>query len=131
MIQSCNETLQSVEQHLSTFQVDLGTVSAEIETLQTRSTVLSEKLETRKEVEKLLGPVIERISIPPAVVKKISEGAIDDAWVDCLEDLQSYAKSFEKEQESENIKALGDVRPLIEDLSTKVCKNLASIHDLI
>lgn len=77
-------------------------------------------MEIRKEVEKLLGPVIERISIPPAVVKKISEGAIDDAWVDCLEDLQSYAKSFEKNQESQEIRAMEDVKPLIEDLSTKV-----------
>lgn len=121
LIQSCDETLQSVEKHLSTFQVDLGTVSAEIETLQARSAALSEKLDVRKEVEKLLGPVIERISIPPAVVKKISEGPIDDAWVDCLEDLQSYAKSFATEQESQDIKAVEDVKPLIEDLSTKVC----------
>lgn len=122
-MKSCDETLQSVEKHLSTFQVDLGTVSAEIETLQTRSGALSERLDVRKEVEKLLGPVIERISIPPAVVKKISEGAIDDAWVDCLEDLQQYAKSFEKEDASQHIKAMDDVKPLIEDLSTKVCMN--------
>lgn len=105
---------------MSTFQADLGTVSAEIETLQTRSTALSAQLDTRKEVEKLLGPVIERISIPPGVVRKISEGAIDDAWTGCLEDLQNYAKASEQQQGLENIKAVEDVKPLSADLSDKV-----------
>ena len=112
--------MQSVEKHLSTFQADLGTVSAEIETLQSRSSTLGTKLNVRKEVEGLLGPVIERISIPPAVVRKISDGPIDDAWVECLEDLQSYTKAFEQKQDSENIMAIQDVAPLLKDLSDKV-----------
>jgi flagellin-like hook-associated protein FlgL len=112
--------LQSVEQHLTTFQADLGTVSAEIETLQTRSAGLSAKLDTRKGVEKLLGPVIERISIPPGVVKKISEGVVDEVWAECLEDLQRYMKAFEENKDFDNIKAVDDVKPLLVDLSNKV-----------
>ena len=71
-------------------------------------------------MEGLLGPVIERISIPPAVVRKIAEGPIDDAWVECLEDLQRYSKAFEQKQDSENIMAIQDVTPLLTDLSDKV-----------
>jgi hypothetical protein len=96
-------------------------VSVEIETLQKRSTGLSGRLDTRKEVEKLLGPVIERISIPPGVVRKISEGVVDDVWAECLEDLQRYMEAFEKEKDFDDIKAVDDVKPLLVDLSNKVC----------
>ena len=80
-IRACDDVLNSVEINLTKFQNDLGAVSAEIETLQARSTALSIRLENRKVVEKGLGPIVEEITISPAVVRKISEGMIDEAWV--------------------------------------------------
>src|SRR5436190_3832168 len=51
-IRACDDVLSSVEINLTNFQNDLGIVSAEIETLQARSTALSIRLENRKAVER-------------------------------------------------------------------------------
>ncbi len=118
---ACDDVLQSVELSLTNFQKDLGAVSAEIETLQSRSTVLNTKLENRKTVEKLLGPAVEEISIAPAVVKKISEGPIDHHWVKALEDLERRSRTIDnKIKGPDGILAASDLQPLLEDLTNLV-----------
>jgi hypothetical protein len=47
-MQACGEVLKSVESYLYSFRADLGVVSADIETLQNRSTHLNKRLENRK-----------------------------------------------------------------------------------
>ncbi|KAK4694546.1 vacuolar protein sorting-associated protein 52, partial [Lecanoromycetidae sp. Uapishka_2] len=123
---ACDEVLKSVEVSLTNFQKDLGAVSAEIETLQSRSTALNTKLENRRVVEKLLGPAVEEISISPAVVKKISEGAIDQAWIKALEDLEKRSKAIDdKLQGPDKMLAASDLKPLLVDL-TNLIKSLRS-----
>ncbi len=118
-----------MEVSLTSFQRDLGAVSAEIETLQSRSTALNTKLENRKVVEKILGPAVEEISIAPAVVKKIADGSIDLTWVRALEELEKRSKVIEsKMQGPDTILAISDVKPLLEDLTNKVGDKL--IHPL-
>ncbi len=51
-IRACDDILSSVETNLTSFRNDLATVSADIETLQARSTGLNVRLENRKAVEK-------------------------------------------------------------------------------
>ena len=120
-MQACDEVLKSVEMYLTNFRSDLGAVSAEIETLQSRSTALNTKLDNRKVVEKLLGPAVEDISISPAVVRKISEGPIDDGFLKALSELEKRSKTINaKSKEQNNAKALRDVKPLLEDLINKV-----------
>jgi len=122
--QACDDVLKSVEVSLSNFQKDLGNVSAEIETLQSRSTALNTRLENRKVVEKILGPAVEDISIAPTVVKKIAEGAIDHDWVKALDILEKRSRAIEsKSKGSEKVLAIGDVKPLLEDL-----QNLVSVR---
>jgi hypothetical protein len=119
--QACDSILKSVEVSLTSFQRDLGAVSAEIETLQSRSTALNTKLENRKVVEKILGPAVEEISIAPAVVKKISDGPIDLTWVRALEELEKRSKVIEgKMKRLDNVLALADVKPLLDDLTNRV-----------
>jgi hypothetical protein len=109
--------LSSVEANLTSFQNDLGAVSAEIETLQARSTALSLRLENRKLVEKGLGPVVEEITIAPAVVRKLAEGPIDDGWIRALHELEKRAKALDaKSQKQQNIKCINDLRPLLGQL---------------
>lgn len=120
-IRACDDVLKSVETNLTSFQNDLGAVSAEIETLQARSIALSIRLENRKAVEKLLGPIVEEISISPAVVRKIVEGQIDEAWVRALAEVEKRSKALSaKSQESRNIRGIDDLRPLLENLVNKV-----------
>lgn len=118
---ACDDVLNSVEISLTNFQKDLGAVSAEIETLQSRSTALNTKLENRRKVEKLLGPAVEESSIAPAVVKKISEGSIDHAWVKALEDLERRSKAIDNKLKGpDKILAVADLKPLLEDLTNLV-----------
>lgn len=113
--------MNSVEINLTSFQNDLATVSAEIETLQARSTALSIRLENRKIVENGLGPIVEEISISPAVVRKIVEGGIDEAWVRALAEVEKRSKAMDaKSKELRKIKGMGDLRPLLENLINKV-----------
>ena len=109
--------LQSVEKYLSSFQSDLATVAAEIETLQSRSTTMNEKLQNRKKVEKLLAPTVERLTIPPRVVKKISEGPVDDAYVQALEEMQRRSHALTNASDLKDVKAAQDLRPLLEGLA--------------
>ncbi|KAM0712483.1 hypothetical protein Q7P37_011579 [Cladosporium fusiforme] len=124
-IVSCDEVLNSVETYLTSFQADLASVAAEIETLQNRSTALNTKLDNRKVVEKVLGPEVEAFGIPPGAVRKIAEGTIDDSWVRALEELEKRSKSIDaKLKEGKDIKAAQDVRPLIDDVSNKAVERI-------
>lgn len=110
-----------MEVSLTSFQKDLGAVSAEIETLQSRSSALSTKLENRKVVEKLLGPAIEEIIIPPSVVRLILDGPIDPSWIKALKELEKRSQAIHsKAKGPEKTVAISDVKPLVDDMTNKV-----------
>lgn len=120
-LKACDDVLKSVETSLANFQKDLGTVSAEIETLQSRSTALNTRLENRKVVEKMLGPAVEEISISPAIVKKISQGPVDHTWVKALEGLEKRSRTVEdKLKQPERVMAVSDLKPILDDLTKLV-----------
>jgi hypothetical protein len=113
--------LQSVETYLTGFQSDLGAVSAEIETLQSRSTAMNTKLENRRVVEKLLGPAVEDLSFSPATVRKIADGPVDEAWIRALNDLESRSKAVEaKKKDQQKLKAMEDLAPILDNLINRV-----------
>ncbi|KAI4130252.1 MAG: hypothetical protein LQ347_003456 [Umbilicaria vellea] len=124
-ILACNDVLKSVETSLTSFQRDLGAVSAEIETLQSRSSIMNTKLENRKTVEKLLGPAVEEISISPAVVQKISEGVIDENWVKALDEVEKRSKIIDSRFKGlETTRAVTDIKPLLQDLTSKALERI-------
>ena len=106
---------------MTSFQKDLGQVSAEIETLQSRSTVLSTRLENRRVVEKLLGPAVEDVCISPVIVTAISEDPIDENWLRSLAELEKRVKWVNTNTSGVNdIQAVSDVKPLLDNLTNKV-----------
>ncbi|KFZ02900.1 hypothetical protein V502_11410 [Pseudogymnoascus sp. VKM F-4520 (FW-2644)] len=116
-IRACNDILNSVELNLTSFQNDLGDVSAEIETLRARSTTLSSRLENRKVVEHGLTPVVEEITVSQSIVKTISEGDIDETWIFALNVVGKWSKALStKEIEAHNIKSVADLRPMRDQL---------------
>jgi hypothetical protein len=121
-ITGCDEVSKSVELYLNDFQTELGAVSAEIETLQSRSTQLNAMLENRRNVERLLGPAVEEISISPKAVRTIVEGPIDDNWVRALSEIDTRTTNIEAKAAASNngFKAVEDVRPLLTDVKNKV-----------
>lgn len=108
-----------MESYLADFQTELGIVSAEIETLQTRSVQLNAKLENRRNVERLLGPAVEDISISPNAIRTITDGLIDEKWVKALNEIEARSISIEKSIGT-SMKAVDDVKPLLVDLKNKV-----------
>jgi len=124
-IRACDDVLRSIESNLTSFQNDLGAVSAEIETLQARSTALNIRLENRKNVEKGLGPIVEEITLSPSVVRKISEGVIDESWVKALAEVEKRSKSLDlKAKEVSHIKGINDLKPLLEHLVNKALERI-------
>jgi vacuolar protein sorting-associated protein 52 len=112
-----------VESYLSDFKSELGVVSREIETLQARSIQLNDRLENRRNVERLLGPAVEDISISPRTVRMISEGPIDENWVKALNEIEARAVNVElKSAGGTVIKAIEDVQPLLADLKERVSR---------
>lgn len=117
--------MKSVETYLNSFQSDLAAVSAEIETLQHRSATLNTKLESRKDVEALLGPEVDALSVAPSVVRRINEGPIDDAWVKALEDLERRSKAIEaKAKTNPDSKGVSDLRPLVKNLKDRATERV-------
>ncbi|GAB1318800.1 Vacuolar protein sorting-associated protein 52 [Madurella fahalii] len=123
-IRACDDMLSSVESNLTSFRNDLAAVSADIESLQARSTALNVRLENRKAVEKALGPIVEELSVSPMVVSKISEGHIDEAWVKLLAEVDKRAVAHKKNSQQTPSKALADVGPLLEKLVLKAVERI-------
>ena len=84
---------------------------------------MNTKLENRKVVEKLLGPSVEDLSLPPAVVRKISDGTVDEGWARALAELEKRHKAVEvkKKEQQTPLKAMEDLEPLLENLTNRVC----------
>ncbi|CAG7923664.1 unnamed protein product [Penicillium olsonii] len=125
-ITGCDEVSKSVELYLNDFQNELGAVSAEIETLQSRSTQLNAMLENRRNVERLLGPAVEEISISPKAVRTIVEGPIDENWVRALNEIDTRTTNIEAKAAASNngFKAVEDVRPLLTDVKNKAIERI-------
>lgn len=78
---------------------------------------MNTKLENRKVVEKLLGPAVEEICVSPSIVKQISEGLIDPAWIKALEELEKRSKTIaNKSKGPDEVLALSEIKPLLEGL---------------
>ncbi|EPB81607.1 hypothetical protein HMPREF1544_11675 [Mucor circinelloides 1006PhL] len=124
-IQTCDEVLGRMEELLSVFQSDLGNISGEIQTLQEQSTFMSVKLRNRKTVESRLGKALQGMVIPPDVIKKITEGDVDELWLEYLLTINKQMR-FVKANQHRPIKALRNVGPELEKLRLKAA---ATIRD--
>ncbi|RPB03669.1 Vps52-domain-containing protein [Choiromyces venosus 120613-1] len=122
-IKACDEVLKSVESYLYSFQTDLGVVSAEIETLQNRSAMLNRRIENRRGVEKLLGPVVEDVALSPNVIKRIIGGDVNDSWVKSLQEVDVKMKAIAA-LDATKVKATQNVRPELERLEHKAIERV-------
>jgi hypothetical protein len=121
----CDQVLRNVETYLTNFKAELGQVSAEIEELQARSIHLNAKLDNRRNVEKLLGPAVEEVSLSPFTVRSIAEGSIDETFVKAINEVEARSLVIDaKEKNSEQVKALQDLKPLLEDLKAKAIERI-------
>ncbi|KAG0172911.1 hypothetical protein DFQ30_009374 [Apophysomyces sp. BC1015] len=117
-IESCDGVLGRMEELLNIFQSDLGNISGEIQNLQERSSHMSVRLKNRKAVEGKLGKTLQGMVIPPYVIRKITEGEVDEVWLQYLLGINKQMR-FVKANQSRPIKALRNVGPELEKLRLK------------
>jgi hypothetical protein len=124
-ITACDDVLRSVETNLASFRNDLAAVSADIESLQARSTALNQRLENRRSVEKALSPLVDDLSVSPDTINKIVKGHIDESWAKVLLDVDRRATVFKKRSaSSDQSKASGELGPLLEKLILKAIERI-------
>ncbi|KAG0016183.1 Vacuolar protein sorting-associated protein 52 [Podila clonocystis] len=122
-IKSCDEILETMENLLSIFQTDLGNISAEIQTLQTKSVSMSIQLKNRMTIENQLNCLLEDVVVTPQLIRKIYDGEVDDTWLAATADLNSrmhHAKS----RQGRHIRALKEVGPELERLRIKAVEKI-------
>ncbi|CAH1764232.1 8029_t:CDS:10 [Entrophospora sp. SA101] len=119
----CDQILETMEDMLSDFQMDLGKISNEIQTLQDKSFSMNIQLKNRTVLENSLNNILEGIIIPPPMVKKITEDEIDEIWLAYLTELNKKM-SYVKQKQGKNIKALKDVGPELEKLRLKASEKI-------
>ncbi|KAI9497981.1 Sac2 family-domain-containing protein [Zychaea mexicana] len=122
-VQSCDEVLGRMEELLSVFQSDLGNISGEIKSLQERSSRMSVKLRNRKGVETKLSKALQGMVIPPYSIKKITEGEVDEVWLQYLLAINQQMR-FVKANQNKPIKALRNVGPELEKLRLKAASTI-------
>ncbi|CAG8500174.1 4506_t:CDS:10, partial [Ambispora leptoticha] len=122
-IQSCDKILEKMENMLSVFQKDLGNISSEIQSLQEKSLTMSIKLKNRTAVEEQLSAVLDGIVIPPPMIKKITEGEVDETWLAYLNELNRKMIYVTKNQDKEFV-AFKDVGPELEKLRLKAVEKI-------
>lgn len=124
-ITEADAVLSSVESYLSSFKAELGQVSAEIESLQSRSVQLNTQLDNRRKVEKLLGPAVEEVSLSPQTVRAVSDGPIDDVFAKALTEIEArLLTAKERDNNGGQTKAVEDVKPLLDDLRNRAVERV-------
>ncbi|CAG8622941.1 11481_t:CDS:10 [Paraglomus brasilianum] len=113
----------TMEDMLTVFQADLGNISSEIQTLQDKSMIMNIKLKNRMAIEERLNTVLDGIVISPSMIKKITEGNIDETWLAYLIEMNKKMTYVETHQ-GENITALKDVEPELEKLRLKASEKI-------
>ncbi|KAG0004561.1 Histone acetyltransferase kat2b [Modicella reniformis] len=122
-IKSCDEILETMENLLSIFQTDLGNISTEIQTLQTKSVTMSIQLKNRMAVESHLNELLEGILVTPQLIRKIYDGEVDETWLGALAELNSKMYHA-KARQGRHIRALKEVGPELERLRIKTVEKI-------
>ncbi|KAI8602883.1 Sac2 family-domain-containing protein [Dissophora ornata] len=122
-IKSCDEILETMENLLSIFQTDLGNISTEIQTLQSKSVSMSIQLKNRMAVENNLNELLEGILVTPQLIRKIYDGEVDETWLGALAELNSKMYHT-KTRQGRHIRALKEVGPELERLRIKTVEKI-------
>ncbi|XP_065830309.1 vacuolar protein sorting-associated protein 52 homolog [Oscarella lobularis] len=118
-IQSCDTILERMEQMLSTFQEDLGSISTEIQTLQEQSWSMNIKLKNRQSVKGELSQFVDDIVVTDGMVKHILDTPpLEQQFVEQLHELD-HKLNFAKLQSFRDTAAIADVKDVLERLRIK------------
>eukprot|EP01018_Ginkgo_biloba_P025458 Gb_30516 [translate_table: standard] len=118
-IRECDSILSEMESLLGGFQVEIGSISSEIKTLQEKSMGMGLKLKNRRVTELKLARFIEDIVVSPKMVDTIVDGEVNEEYVRTLQMLSKKLKFVEVDSMAKTSAALKDVEPELERLRQK------------
>ena len=117
-IKSCDQILETMENLLSGFQRDLGSISSDINQLQEQSNTMALKLKNRKSVSTDLSLFIQNIFIPEGLVKKICENEVNEDYIQLLIELDKKILFIDdrSNEKHKGVKACSDLNPEVEKM---------------
>uniref|UniRef100_A0A0K0F9J4 Vacuolar protein sorting-associated protein 52 homolog n=1 Tax=Strongyloides venezuelensis TaxID=75913 RepID=A0A0K0F9J4_STRVS len=115
-INKCDKIFDSLENTLSSFLVQLGTIGYDMQSLQTESTSINQQLDNLHSVRNHLSKFIEQVSISPKIISTITESDCNEPiFTESLIQLQQQIH-FIKSQEHLEAKSISEVKVVIENL---------------
>ena len=114
-IRQCDGVLDGMESMLRGFQGDLANISAQIKFLQDESLSMNVKLRNRKAAETQLSGFIDNLVVPPQLVSSISEGEVNEAYLEYVLELNKKV-AFAKQESTAMTSAASDIAPELEKL---------------
>ena len=114
-IRQCDGVLDGMESMLRGFQGDLANISAQIKYLQDESYSMNIKLRNRKAAETQLSSFIDNLVVPPQLVNNISEGEVNEAYLEYVLELNKKT-SFARQEATSMTSAAADIAPELEKL---------------
>lgn len=114
-IRQCDGVLDGMESMLRGFQGDLANISAQIKFLQDESLSMNVKLRNRKAAETQLSGFIDNLVVPPQLVTNISEGEVNEAYLEYVLELNKKV-AFAKQETTAMTSAATDIAPELEKL---------------
>ncbi|KAL5713613.1 Vacuolar protein sorting-associated protein 52 [Ranunculus cassubicifolius] len=123
-IRDCDSILSQMENLLSGFQDEIGSISTEIKSLQEKSMDMGLKLKNRKVTEVKLAKFVEDIIVPPRMVDIIVDREVNDEYIRTLEILSKKLKFVEVDPMVRSAAALKDVQPELERLRQKAVSKI-------
>ncbi|RDW28565.1 Sac2 family-domain-containing protein [Yarrowia lipolytica] len=107
-LEESDVALKQLEDYLAWFQKDLGSLSADMELLQGKSLAISERLNKRMDVEKILAPKIDSMIVPGHISQTIFEGDLDTDWIKCVHEFDALQTEEERKIKVEEKKKEGE-----------------------
>lgn len=108
-LEESDVALKQLEDYLAWFQKDLGSLSADMELLQGKSLAISERLNKRVDVEKILAPKIDAMIVPGHISQTIFEGDLDADWIKCVHEFEALQAEEERKIREEEKKKQEDI----------------------
>ncbi|KAG5364762.1 Vacuolar protein sorting-associated protein 52 [Yarrowia sp. E02] len=103
-LEESDVALKQLEDYLAWFQKDLGSLSSDMEVLQGKSLAISERLNKRVDVEKILAPKIDAMIVPGHISQTIFEGDLDADWIKCVHEFEALQAEEERKVRDEERK---------------------------
>ena len=122
-VRGCDEVLRRMEEMLSDFKGSIGELSDEIAEMQDKSLHMSTKVENRKVAQRKLSKFLELAYIPPDVLSKLSDGAVDDDYADAIVVLDRHL-SLVQGHDFSHAKAMDEVLPQVEKAKRTVTQRI-------